>query len=606
MRVPRSNPDVPSNMINNVHHQREQSVLIHHNVDSCRSSSTRISLLAGAVAALLVTGAPVAGFMITPAHAQASISVEFRTALQDHGRWQRHSRWGDVWIPGNISRDWRPYTRGHWVYTEDWGWYWVEDDAEASWGLVTNHYGRWVYDDELEWCWVPGEEWAPAWVQWRRSDDVVGWAALPPDDVVVEYRESPRFWAFVRARDFVAPRIANVIVSEREYPTYFRETVVVNRTVVVRDRGRFAVNPGIQAAFIAAKVGRPLRAFEVRPRVLAGTAQIPNAIVVRQQDLRSGQAFRAQTTIRETRTEIRPSQQIAPPRELGANEQGRLGDNPPRAARGEEGTQGRGQTQGQAPEGRGRGEPRQGLGAEDRRGEPRQKGVDRGEPRQPLGTEGRGRGEPKQGVDRGDRGEPKQKGVDRGEPKQQPGTEGRGRGEPKQGVDRGDRGEPKQKGVDRGQPKQQPGTEGRGRGEPKQQPSTEGRGRGEPKQQPNLNEGRGRGEPKQPSTEGRGRVEPKQQPNLNEGRGRSELRQEMNTEGRGRSEPRPPSTDGRGGGGQEPRGMNRGGGETRQAPAPRTEGRGGGAQQQAPARGGGPQQAPGRGGGQPGQRPGER
>ena len=345
------------NITNNVNHHREQSVLTHHNVDSCRSSSTRISLLAGAVAALLVTGAPVAGFMITPAQAQASISVQFRTALQDHGRWARHSRWGEVWIPANRPRDWRPYTNGHWVYTDEWGWYWIEDDAEASWGLVTNHYGRWVYDDELEWCWVAGEEWGPAWVQWRRSDDVVGWAALPPDDVVVEYRESPRYWAFVRARDFVAPRAASVIMSEREYPTYFRETVVVNRSVIVSDRGpRFAVNPGIPAAFIAARVGRPLRTFEVQPRVLAGTAQIRNAVVVREQDLRS-QSFRAQATVRETRTEIRPSQQVAPPRELGANERGRLGDNPPRAAQGP--------TQGRGP----------------------------GEPKQPPGTQGRGPGE---------------------------------------------------------------------------------------------------------------------------------------------------------------------------------------------------------------------
>ena len=34
-----------------------------------------------------------------------------------------------------------------------------------------------------------------------------------------------------------SPRIASVIVTEREYPAFFRETVVVNRTVVVRDRG---------------------------------------------------------------------------------------------------------------------------------------------------------------------------------------------------------------------------------------------------------------------------------------------------------------------------------------------------------------------------------
>jgi len=466
--------------------------------------------------------------MITPAQAQASVSVQFRTALQDHGRWQRHSRWGDVWIPANRPRDWRPYTNGHWVYTDDWGWYWIEDDAEASWGLVTNHYGRWVYDDELEWCWVAGGDWGPAWVQWRRSNDVVGWAALPPDDVEVEYRESPRYWAFVRARDFIAPRAANVIISEREYPTYFRETVVVNRSVIVSDRGpRFAVNPGIPAAFIAARVGRPLRTFEVQPRVLAGTAQIPNAVVVREQDLRS-RTFRAQATVRETRTEIRPSQQVAPPRELGANERGRLGDNPPRAAQGP--TQGRGPAQGPT-EGRGPGEPKQQPGTQGR-GEPKQQP---GQPKQQPGIEGRG-----------------------GQPKQPPGTEGRG-GQQQPGTEgRG------------GQPKQLPGTEGRGRSEPKQ-PSTEGRGRGEPKQQLNLNEGRGRSEPRQQmNTEGRGRSEPR--PPSTDGRGGGG--QQPGPAARGGGEPRQqapqqaPRTEGRGGGGQQqPSG--RAGGQPGQRPGER-------------------------------------
>jgi Family of unknown function (DUF6600) len=581
------------------HNDGRHSVPTHHHADSPRSSPTRIRLLAGVVAALFVVGVPVAGFTITPAQAQASISVQFRTALQDHGRWQRHSRWGEVWIPASVQRDWRPYTRGHWVYTDDWGWYWVEDDAEASWGWVTNHYGRWVYDEELEWCWVPGEEWGPAWVQWRRSDNVVGWAALPPDDVVVEYRESPRFWVFVRARDFVSPRVASVIVSEREYPVFFRETVLVNRTVVVRDHGpRFAVNPGIPAAFIAARVGRPLRTFEVQPRVFAGTAQIRNSVVVREQDLRSSQTFRSQTTIRETRSEIRPSQRVEPPRALGANEQGRLGDNPPRAARGEQGgTQGRGPGDQQGvdrgdrgPDGRGRGEPKQ-------------KGIDRGDrggPDQRFGTEGRGEPKQKQLPGTEGRGEPKQK------QKQLPGTEGRGEPKQKQLPGTEGRGEPKQKQLPgtegRGEPKQKqlPGTEGRGEPKQKQLPGTQGRGPGEQKQLPST-EGRGRGEPKQPpSTDGRGRSEPKQQLNLNEGRGRSEPqrqqmntppRQQMNTEGRGRSEPRPPSTDGRGGGGPQPGAAGRGGGEIRQAPAPRTEGRGGGGGQQQPAgRGGQPKQ----------------
>jgi hypothetical protein len=119
------------------------------------------------------------------ARSQTSLRAEFRTALEPHGRWQHHARFGDVWVPANRVRDWRPYTAGRWVYTNDWGWYWESDVSEAGWGLITYHYGRWALDDELGWYWVPGEEWSPAWVQWRRPRtdvEYVGWAPLPPDE----------------------------------------------------------------------------------------------------------------------------------------------------------------------------------------------------------------------------------------------------------------------------------------------------------------------------------------------------------------------------------------------------------------------------------------
>src|SRR4029450_415311 len=102
MHVPRSNRKRSSN-ITNITTTGSRSVLTHHNVDSPRSSSRRIPRLAGAVAAVVVVGTPVAGFMVPPAQAQASISVQFRTALQDHGRWPRHSRWGEVWIRANAG-----------------------------------------------------------------------------------------------------------------------------------------------------------------------------------------------------------------------------------------------------------------------------------------------------------------------------------------------------------------------------------------------------------------------------------------------------------------------------------------------------------------------
>jgi hypothetical protein len=279
------------------------------------------------------------------AQAQVSVSAEFRTALEPFGRWQQHSRWGEVWIPTKVARDWRPYTVGRWAYTDDWGWYWVSDQAEDNWGWITFHYGRWVFDPELRWVWVVGKEWGPGWVHWRRGAQYVGWAPLPPDEIVVEYRDEPDVWIFVRSRDFVAPRLVGVILPARQQDVFIRETVVVNQTIVLRERGPVvAVNPGIPPAIIAAAVGRPFHTFEVRPRILAGTEQIQGAVEVRAEDLRRGQAQRTQVTVRETPNVIQPSRNVPPAQPLAAGEQGRLGDSPPRAARqgGREPTTGQG------------------------------------------------------------------------------------------------------------------------------------------------------------------------------------------------------------------------------------------------------------------------
>src|SRR5712691_3798116 len=247
------------------------------------------------------------------AQSQASLRSEFRTALEPHGRWQQHARWGEVWTPASRARDWRPYTVGRWAYTNDWGWYWVSDDVEARWGFITYHYGRWIFDDELGWCWLPGEEWSPAWVQWRRPRadiEYVGWAPLPPDELIVEYADAPRFWMFVRGRDFIAPRLASVILPVARHDVFFRETVVVNRTLLISDR-RFAVNPGISPTFIAAATRQPLRTYDVRPTVLAGTAPIAGATQVRAQDLRS-RDFRPGTALQSTQNVVRAADRVQP------------------------------------------------------------------------------------------------------------------------------------------------------------------------------------------------------------------------------------------------------------------------------------------------------
>ena len=96
----------------------------------------------------------------------------------------------------------------------------------------------------------------------------------------------PDYWIFSRARDFIAPDIATVVVPVREYDVFFPQTVIVNRTYEFRKYG-YAVNPGIAPTVVAAFAGRPVHTFEVRPVVLAGMveARIPGAVAVRAQEL---------------------------------------------------------------------------------------------------------------------------------------------------------------------------------------------------------------------------------------------------------------------------------------------------------------------------------
>src|SRR5262245_42238982 len=294
----------------------------------------RRAVIACAAALTLLIVFPIAfGPSATVVLAQGvSVSSEFQVALEPYGKFRRHSRWGEVWVPAHVARDWRPYTIGRWVYTNDYGWYWNAADEEASWGWIVYHYGRWVWDDDFGWVWVPGREWSPGWVDWRRGSRHIGWAPLPPDEIIVEIRDEPRFWIFVEPPHFLAPRIATFVV--RPEPVLLRETVVVNRTVLIRENN-FAVNAGIAPAIVAAQVGRPIEAFEVQPRVLAGTAEIRGAVQVRADELRR-EDFRRQiareTTVRQTNQTIRPAASIPAPTALAPSEQGRLGDTPPRAA----------------------------------------------------------------------------------------------------------------------------------------------------------------------------------------------------------------------------------------------------------------------------------
>lgn len=185
-------------------------------------------LSGGAIVALSLPAALVAG-ALNPVMAQ--VSAEFDIALEPYGTWRRHPRYGEVWSPSGVPRDWRPYEYGRWVYTDEWGWYWVSDESEQDWGWVTFHYGRWVHD-RRSWFWVPGDEWAPAWVDWRHGGEYVGWSALPPDDLIESYSLLPALWILVPGRYMLAPRWRTYIVPPQRRVVVLRSTRVVNLSLI--------------------------------------------------------------------------------------------------------------------------------------------------------------------------------------------------------------------------------------------------------------------------------------------------------------------------------------------------------------------------------------
>ncbi len=174
----------------------------------------------------------------------------FYRRLDPYGDWMETTDYGYVFQPrvATQSRDWRPYTEGHWVYT-DAGWTWISDE---KFGWATYHYGRWTRLRGIGWVWVPGERWAPAWVSWRKGNDFVGWAPLPPDArsdrqtgignwADTYYDIGPEQYAFVPANEFGGSESARVVVPTERNVTIINQTINVtnityNNSIVV-DRG---------------------------------------------------------------------------------------------------------------------------------------------------------------------------------------------------------------------------------------------------------------------------------------------------------------------------------------------------------------------------------
>ena len=201
------------------------------------------------------------------------VAGPFYDRLAPFGIWFEHPRYGLAWRPRGVSRQWRPYWDGDWIYTR-YGWTWASNEP---WD-VTYHYGRWINDRPYGWLWVPGRVWGPAWVDWRYGDDWIGWAPLPPSAYwrrgafYGDYSIEPHHYCFVETRHFAAPGLRNHIVPPERSVTVIKHARPVTKYVVVNDR---VVNRAIHPRLIE-RLGRkvkPVALREVRgahPRVRVG------------------------------------------------------------------------------------------------------------------------------------------------------------------------------------------------------------------------------------------------------------------------------------------------------------------------------------------------
>ncbi|HZA38799.1 MAG TPA: DUF6600 domain-containing protein [Candidatus Baltobacteraceae bacterium] len=217
--------------------------------------------------------------------ATASYSTFYRK-LEPYGVWRETPNYGYVWQPQETerSRSWRPYTNGRWVYT-DAGWTWI---SEEPFGWATYHYGRWTRLRNIGWVWVPGDEWAPAWVSWRKGNDYVGWAPLPPE-AHFDRRSGIRNWAdnyydigpeqycFVPTNEFGARRLETALVPVQ------RNVTIVNQTTNVTNitySNTTIINQGPSYDDLRSRSRQPIERLRLERQITANVeAETPRSVI---------------------------------------------------------------------------------------------------------------------------------------------------------------------------------------------------------------------------------------------------------------------------------------------------------------------------------------
>jgi len=234
---------------------------------------------------------------------EISSPADFYDPLAASGAWVSIHQYGRCWHPARVEAGWRPYTVGHWEWT-DVGWYWVSDEP---WAWACYHYGSWVYDPNYSWVWIPGTEWAPAWVTWRESDDYIGWAPCGPGGIAL----SATWFVFTDVHHFHDRfRPSSLIVNN---------TTIINRTRVIGSVSRetrtidgaprrVAINQGPRVERIQTVTKTTFNPVPIREAVRQ--TPIPPAVRQRmEQRTREGGAYQEPTRERTGREQPRVNRQ---------------------------------------------------------------------------------------------------------------------------------------------------------------------------------------------------------------------------------------------------------------------------------------------------------
>jgi len=267
-----------------------------------RLLATTLRASAIAIPALLATSIAI------PAAAQFSVSIgydDFHSRLAPYGTWSNHPRWGEVWHPTRVERNFRPYYNGRWEDTREYGWTWVSDE---SWGDIPYHYGRWVSDPREGWLWVPGYVWGPSWVVWRSGGGNIGWFPMPPGDNYYgdgAYRDNydnqygyrdwygPNFssdqflalWIFVGQDHFRDRDFRNYALPQRDYGRFIAQTTNTTNYITINN---YVVNRSIDDNRLQRETNQRFQPVAASS-VIGSTALVTQASAGRQVEQRERQ-----------------------------------------------------------------------------------------------------------------------------------------------------------------------------------------------------------------------------------------------------------------------------------------------------------------------------